>query len=59
MPVYFNTSNWTFLSLVLAVYLHVIAGLSTKEANATLATMKKILENLNSNHDQQSKFKYP
>ncbi|KNZ50921.1 putative signal peptide protein [Puccinia sorghi] len=41
-----------FLSLVISVYLHVIAGLSKKEANRTLATMKKILENLNSNHEQ-------
>ncbi|KNF04426.1 hypothetical protein PSTG_02341 [Puccinia striiformis f. sp. tritici PST-78] len=36
--------NWTFLSLVLVAYLHIIAGLSIKEANTTLLTIKMILE---------------
>ncbi|POW02939.1 hypothetical protein PSHT_11871 [Puccinia striiformis] len=39
-----DTFNWTFLSLVLVVYLHIIAGLSIKEANTTLVTIKMILE---------------
>ncbi|KNZ48657.1 uncharacterized protein VP01_5506g1 [Puccinia sorghi] len=56
-----NTCNWTFLSLVLVAYLHVIAGLSIKEANTTLVTIKMILEgfNIDPNTIQQRKIKFP
>ncbi|POV94938.1 hypothetical protein PSTT_16553, partial [Puccinia striiformis] len=35
--------DWLFLSLSLVLYLHIIAGLSRKEANSTLITLKTIL----------------
>ncbi|KAI7957548.1 hypothetical protein MJO28_004643 [Puccinia striiformis f. sp. tritici] len=56
-----DTFNWTFLSLVLVAYLHIIAGLSIKEANTTLVTIKMILEGFKVNPDymQKRKIKFP
>ncbi|KAI9610137.1 hypothetical protein H4Q26_007136 [Puccinia striiformis f. sp. tritici PST-130] len=56
-----STFNWTLLSLVLVAYLYIIAGLTIKEANTTLVSIKMILEglNVNPNDMRKRKIEYP